>query len=64
MLPAENLACYRVIMSEPPDQSRLLPVLLLAGLLALGLLAWWLFPLFQSWVAHQDCVALGRTNCG
>ena len=34
------------------------------GLVAAGLLVWWLFPVFQAWVAHQDCVALARTNSG
>jgi hypothetical protein len=39
-------------------------VLVLGGVAALMLMAWWLFPIFQGWMAHQDCVALGRTNCG
>jgi hypothetical protein len=51
-------------MDEPPPQSALLPALVLVGLVAAGLLVWWLFPVFQGWVAHQDCVAVGRTNCG
>ena len=51
-------------MDEPLGQSHLFPILVLAGFVMAGLLAWWLFPVFQGWVAHQDCVALGRTNCG
>ena len=50
-----------------PDQKTrfdLLPWLVLAGIALAGLLAWWLFPLVQSFIANQDCVALGRTNCG
>ncbi len=46
-----------------PAQSRLLPVLLLVAVIAAGLLAVWLFPLVQHWVARQDCVAVGRTDC-
>jgi len=43
--------------------SRLLPVVVLAGLVLLMLGAWWVFPRFQAWMAFQDCVATGRTNC-
>jgi hypothetical protein len=43
---------------------RLLPVLVLAAFVGLCLLGWWLFPVVQGWIAYQDCVALGRTNCG
>ncbi len=50
-------------MSEPPP-SRLVSVLLLGAVVLAGLLLWRLFPLFQGWVNHQDCVALGRTDCG
>ena len=50
-------------MSDPP-QSRLIPVLLLVAIILVGLLAVWLFPVVQGWVAHQDCVAVGRTDCG
>ena len=46
---------------KPP--SRLLPVLVLAGLVAAGLLAWQAFPAVQGFVARQDCTATGRTNC-
>ena len=62
MRPHAVRASYRT-MPEPP-QSRLVPVLILAGIVAAGLLAVWLFPIFQGWVAHQDCVAAGRTDCG
>ena len=50
-------------MSDPPP-SRLFPLIVLAGIVLVALLAWQLFPLLQGWVANQDCVALGRTNCG
>ncbi len=50
-------------MSDEPSPSRLLPVLVLGGLVLLGLLAWLLFPTVQGWIAAQDCVATGRTNC-
>ena len=50
-------------MSDAPLPSWLFPVLVLSGLVALGLLAWWLFPVMQGFVARQDCVAVGRTNC-
>jgi hypothetical protein len=50
--------------NDQPAPSRLIPVLVLGGVAALMLMAWWLFPIFQGWMAHQDCVALGRTNCG
>ncbi|MCL2428112.1 MAG: hypothetical protein FWD12_02635 [Alphaproteobacteria bacterium] len=52
----------------PTDPSRnprfdLLPVLILAGVVLLALIAWRLFPLLEHWLAYQDCVATGRTNC-
>ncbi len=50
-------------MSDLPPPSRLFPVLALAIVLGIGLLAWWLFPIVQGFVARQDCVATGRTNC-
>ena len=51
-------------MSDQRDPSRLVPLLVLAGLILLGLAAWQGFPLVQAYIARQDCVALGRTNCG
>ncbi len=50
-------------MSDQPPPSRLFPVIVLAVLIVGGLLAWWLFPVVQGFVARQDCVATGRTNC-
>ena len=50
-------------MADERALTRLAPVLVLLGLAVLGLLAWWLFPALQSFVAGQDCVASGRTNC-
>ena len=51
-------------MPDDPPPSPLLPVLVLAGMVVLGLLIWLGFPVVQAWVARQDCVATGRTNCG
>ncbi len=50
-------------MSDPSPPSRLFPVIVLAIIAVLGLLGWWLFPIVQGFVANQDCVAVGRTNC-
>jgi hypothetical protein len=52
-------------MAQPPSTvlSRLMPAIVLAGLVILMLGAWWVFPRFQAWMAFQDCVATGRTNC-
>ena len=52
------------LMTIPRERwSRALPGLMLAGLVALALLGWWLFPHVQAYVAFQDCVAAGRTDC-
>ncbi len=48
---------------QTPPQSRLVPVLILAAIVAAVLLAVWLFPVVQGWIARQDCVARGRTDC-
>jgi hypothetical protein len=40
-----------------------LPVLVLVGVLAVALLGWWLYPKLQHYMAEQDCIATGRTNC-
>ncbi len=50
-------------MSDEPPPSRFMPVLVLGGILMLGVLAWLLFPTLQGWIAGQDCIATGRTNC-
>ena len=50
-------------MSDEQPPSRLVPILVLGSLVLLGVLAWLLFPTLQSWIAGQDCVATGRTNC-
>ncbi len=41
----------------------LVPVLVLAGLVAVGLASWWLVPAFLHVVKHQDCVGSGRMDC-
>ncbi len=40
-----------------------LPMLVLAGVVALMLLGWWLYPKLQRYMTEQDCIATGRTNC-
>jgi hypothetical protein len=52
-------------MADKDDTPRfdLVPVLVLLGLLIVGLLAWWLYPRLQHYMAEQDCIATGRTNC-
>jgi hypothetical protein len=51
-------------MSEQRPPSKLLPILVLCGMILLAVFAWWVFPYVQGWISNQDCVALGRTNCG
>jgi hypothetical protein len=48
---------------DPTPPSSILPGLLLALLIALMVGAWYGFPYLQSWMARNDCVATGRTNC-
>jgi multisubunit Na+/H+ antiporter MnhB subunit len=52
-------------MSDPnrrgPD---LLPMIILGAIVAIVVGAIWLFPYFQSVSQHQNCVAVGRTDCG
>lgn len=47
-------------MKKPGD---LLPVLVLAGLLALFGATWLLFPVLSGAMKHGDCVASGRIDC-
>jgi hypothetical protein len=50
---------------EPgPRRFDVLPVLLLALLAAAMLGGLWLFPRLQAYIAHEDCIAVGRTDCG
>jgi hypothetical protein len=52
-------------MPEPerrrPD---LLPVIILVAIVAVAAAALWLFPYVQGMVEHQNCVAVGRDDCG
>ena len=52
-----------IVANEQSRQSSLLPALVLALLVALMAAAWFGFPYFQAWMARNDCVATGRTNC-
>jgi hypothetical protein len=52
-------------MTDPkrrgPD---LLPIIVLVGIVALVCAGLWLFPYVQSIFDHQNCVAIGRDDCG
>ncbi len=53
-------------MDDQRDRRRprdFLPVVVLAGLLLLALIGWWVFPLVQHAVSQQDCIASGHDNC-
>jgi hypothetical protein len=49
---------------KPDLLARLLPVLVLLGLVALLALGWFAFPRFLAYMQRQDCIASGRVNCG
>jgi hypothetical protein len=52
-------------MTDPnPRRPDFLPIVILAGILGLGCAAYFLFPYFQSSVDRQNCIAVGRTDCG
>jgi hypothetical protein len=49
---------------EPePSATRYLPALTLVLLVILLVGGWLLFPKVQAYMAEQDCIASGRTNC-
>ena len=53
-------------MADEQDRRRswdLLPALVLAAILLLALVGWWVFPLVHHVVSQQDCVASGHDNC-
>jgi len=52
-----------VVDDENPRRWDVLPVAVLVGLVLLMLLGWWLYPKLQHYMAEQDCIATGRTNC-
>jgi hypothetical protein len=49
-----------------PDRRRpdLLPIIILVAILAVAGAALWLFPYVQSVIQRQDCIAVGRDDCG
>jgi hypothetical protein len=53
------------MMTEPnrrrPD---LLPAIVLLAIFGLACAGYWLFPYFQNNVQRQNCIAVGRTDCG
>jgi hypothetical protein len=51
--------------SPEPDlrASRYLPAITLILLVLLLVGGWLLFPKLQAYMAEQDCIASGRTNC-
>jgi hypothetical protein len=48
---------------DPNAPSPVFPALVLAVIVAIMLGGWWLFPRFQGWMARNDCVAAGHTDC-
>jgi hypothetical protein len=52
-------------MTDPnPRRPDLLPIIILIAIVAVVVGGLWLFPYLQSAVEHQDCVAVGRADCG
>ncbi len=45
------------------EGTSLVPAIILIALFGALLAGWWLFPRFQAYMAVQDCIATGRTNC-
>jgi hypothetical protein len=52
-------------MADEDDTRRfdVVPVLVLVMVAAVALLGWWLYPKVQHYMAQQDCIAVGHTNC-
>ena len=52
-------------MTEPgrrrPD---LLPIIILVAIVAVVGAGLWLFPYVQAIIQRQDCIAVGRDDCG
>lgn len=48
---------------SPKPRFDLVPLLVLAGVVVLALIGWRLYPVVEHWIAYQDCVGTGRTNC-
>lgn len=57
-------------MTEPkmtePNRRRpdLLPIVILVAIVGLVCAGLWLFPYLQSVIGRQNCIAVGRTDCG
>jgi hypothetical protein len=50
-------------MSQHKRPFDVVPVIILLVLAGIMLGGWWLFPKVQAWMAHDNCVAAGHTNC-
>jgi hypothetical protein len=46
-----------------PRRPDLLPVIVLAAILATIGLGVWLFPYALDYIHRQDCIAIGRVDC-
>jgi hypothetical protein len=52
-------------MTEPNRRPfDLLPVIVLLAILGVVGAGFWLFPYVQAIIQHQDCIAVGRVDCG
>jgi hypothetical protein len=48
-------------LHKGPD---LVPMIILIGIVSTICLGFWLFPYVQKIMQRQDCIAMGRTDCG
>ncbi len=47
--------------SQRPD---LLPVIVLLGVVGVICIGFWLFPYVQKVIQREDCISVGRQDCG
>jgi hypothetical protein len=58
------LEMRRQSMADPNRRPDLLPIIVLLAIVGLVCAGLWLFPYLQSAVERQNCVAVGREDCG
>jgi len=45
------------------DNGNVFAIIVLVGIIAVIVGGWLIFPAVTHYMQHQDCVAVGRTNC-